>query len=97
MDSKLKKCPLCGGEAEVFLGDDWYVECKSCLANTTHYSVKADAIAAWNQRADAPMFTREELEAIGSLVFRAYPNGGIMSEVEHSILAKCEAALKGAK
>lgn len=44
--------------------------------------------------AHEPMFTREELKAIGSLVFRAYPNGGTMSEVEHSILAKCEAALK---
>lgn len=66
---KLNQCPFCGGEAEVYLGDDWYVECKSCLANTTHYSFESEAIAAWNQRVDhisqsvkivEPMFTREE-------------------------------------
>lgn len=104
MKNKLKKCPFCGGEAEVYLGDDWYVECKSCLANTTHYSFESEAIAAWNQRVDhisqsvkivEPIFTREEIEAIRRMFNERYPRARELSEIDQCIIAKCDALLEG--
>lgn len=101
---KLNQCPFCGGEAEAYLGDDWYVECKSCLANTTHYSVESEAIAAWNQRVDhisqsvkmvEPIFTREEIEAIKRMFSERYPRARELPEIDQCIIAKCDALLKG--
>nr|DAR29687.1 MAG TPA: restriction alleviation protein [Caudoviricetes sp.] len=93
MKNKLKKCPFCGGEAHVFENEtqkEYYVRCRKCYARTDVYRVsKADAIAAWNQRAVEPTFTREELEFIIALC-NEYEVGECPS-----ILRKCAAALKG--
>lgn len=98
---KLNQCPFCGGEAEVYLGDDWYVECKSCLANTTHYSVESEAIAAWNQRVDhisqsvklvEPIFTRDEL----AIILKAAEAGLFGYNIPNvDIGGKCDARLEG--
>ena len=61
MDSELKPCPFCGGDAEinrVDIGgypknDPWQVRCKdwsSCEAFMER-TTEAEAIAAWNRRA----------------------------------------------
>lgn len=58
---ELKKCPFCGGEAEVSFyksTESWYVECAlskgSCatIPCTYPYSTKEEAIEAWNRRAE---------------------------------------------
>ena len=57
---QLKKCPFCGGEADVFkasdLGDfSWNsdrftVKCRSCFCGTGLYSDSERAIEMWNTR-----------------------------------------------
>jgi Lar family restriction alleviation protein len=48
---KLKKCPFCGGEAEL---DLFYktplVQCKDCGVESAMYDNKQQAIDAWNKR-----------------------------------------------
>lgn len=51
----LKPCPFCGGEAETW--DDgalWHVICKSkdCAAMSSPCFTEADAVVAWNKRAE---------------------------------------------
>lgn len=66
--NKLKSCPFCGGEAEVFdynIKCDFYedkedefiapytVHCKrNCCFLGKDYETKEEAIEAWNRRAD---------------------------------------------
>ena len=58
MREVLKTCPFCGGEAEVMNGcacyepDDYWIRCKKCEAETRIYDSEAEAIAAWNRRAN---------------------------------------------
>lgn len=58
---KLKPCPFCGGEAEIYGGliDGYGVQCLSCFSSTTEFEgVRGDyedtaipkAITAWNTR-----------------------------------------------
>lgn len=51
----LKPCPFCGGEAWVIqiLEDLYAVECRKCWTRTgTYQPTKAEAIEAWNRRAE---------------------------------------------
>lgn len=51
--SELKRCPFCGGEAELLKGQceiDNYVMCLECRSKTKLYNTKASAIKAWNTR-----------------------------------------------
>lgn len=52
----LKRCPFCGGEAELSRGlhnyDAWGVWCPTCKVSTgAYYLKKDDAAAVWNKRA----------------------------------------------
>lgn len=59
MASELKRCPFCGGEAELYHAEAtncWYVYCKDetgCSASIDKgfFNSKEEAIAAWNRRA----------------------------------------------
>ena len=49
--TELKKCPFCGGEAE--LVTKWTmccVSCANCFAWTECFDNEAEAIEAWNSR-----------------------------------------------
>ena len=50
--SDLRKCPFCGGEAEMFrtLSWEWFVECKSCRCRTVLEPSSKDAEKKWNRR-----------------------------------------------
>ena len=61
MSNELKPCPFCGGEADLehyTVGswddpeDRYDVNCLSCLASIESKSTEAEAIEAWNRRAD---------------------------------------------
>ena len=49
---ELKRCPFCGGEAEVYTEEDewWHVRCSDCWAQTDGHDTEIGAIDAWNQR-----------------------------------------------
>ena len=49
---KLKRCPFCGGQAEVrkFTSTMIFVQCKNCLAGSTAFPTDEEAVTAWNKR-----------------------------------------------
>ena len=59
--SELKPCPFCGGEAMVFGYHDvfWEAECLRCHGAAGNYETKAEAIDAWNTRADSIVRCRD--------------------------------------
>lgn len=50
MRDELKRCPFCGGEAEVDGFPLRYVRCKECGAETGAFDSEEEAIKAWNKR-----------------------------------------------
>ncbi len=61
MSNNLLPCPFCGGETELDAGetlDDhvvkltYYVFCYGCFVQSAKFPSEAEAIAAWNRRAD---------------------------------------------
>jgi len=65
--SELKPCPFCGGEAVVMIDGrsgkwtfhhDGKPNCPAAYAHYASYETEAEAIAAWNTRAEAPSFVR---------------------------------------
>ena len=47
---ELKKCPFCGGEAEIAGYKIFWVICKECTAETKSFDTREEAIEAWNRR-----------------------------------------------
>lgn len=59
--TELLPCPFCGGEAEIHPSDDWdvnltgatyFIWCDKCETRGDYYNTEAEAIAAWNTRAE---------------------------------------------
>ena len=52
MASELKPCPFCGCNAIVEGYSNWWVRCECCLVETRTFKTEAEAIEAWNRRAE---------------------------------------------
>ena len=52
MSSELLPCPFCGGKAEIAHSRNYYVWCDKCETRGDWYSTEAEAIKAWNTRAE---------------------------------------------
>ena len=54
--SDLKPCPFCGGEAQTYCVDMWWVshacDCLGKYVGTKEHQTETEAIAAWNARAE---------------------------------------------
>ena len=53
--SELKPCPFCGGEAHAYRNHLWHVGCERALngcVTMSAFVTEADAINAWNTRAE---------------------------------------------
>ena len=62
MADRLKPCPFCGGEVEVFEGyTGWYIEC-DCGNSTWACDTKEELVECWNTRKPMDRIV-EELEA----------------------------------
>ncbi|MBQ7216955.1 MAG: Lar family restriction alleviation protein [Synergistaceae bacterium] len=58
---KLESCPFCGSDnvSQVLMpGFSWIVGCNECGCRTSEYTHSADAVTAWNRRADQKDDTR---------------------------------------
>lgn len=98
MDEALKPCPFCGNDGSgpiehalhvSHTQNDWHpaydcysVQCDKCTVSMGYSDNEAEAIAAWNTRADAaPTPKADEVEAVGFAMWkaeadRAAPNVG---------------------
>lgn len=55
-EKQLKRCPFCGGPAEMFFKDWPYaktaVRCAKCMVETKGFGSAEDAVEAWNKRTE---------------------------------------------
>ena len=94
MSDELNPCPICGAHAKIkTLFDDFYIEIFEGRATRAIYATKQDAIDAWNRCCVQPTFTFRELYAIYE-VFTAPNPSRFLTDGYHSIVEKCELALK---
>ena len=73
MSEELKKCPFCGGEADLMtdeLGDSnsGTVMCMSCFAVSNTHDNWRDAILAWNTRTEPKPPSADVQEALDALL-----------------------------
>ena len=94
MGDKLKPCPFCGGMNLYYVAGRFYgVECSDCGAKVVGaFRTEEEVAEAWN-RCVQPSFTFRELYAIYE-VFTAPNPSRFLTDGYHSIVEKCELALK---
>ena len=95
MSEEIKKCPMCGGEADIFddaydeKRGDFYIMCCSCDLKTKNHFIETDAIKEWNKRTHDDLdkleqFCKERLinlETITNNTIHNYSNGIIYGEL----------------
>ena len=65
--TELLPCPFCGGEAEMLTAESMHggnlygVMCNCCAGRTDVFDTEAEAIAAWNARAERGTLTAEQV------------------------------------
>lgn len=61
--NELLPCPFCGGEAEMLTAESMHggnlygVMCDCCACRTDVYDTEAEAVAAWNTRAERTCYS----------------------------------------
>lgn len=71
--SELLPCPFCGGEAEMLTAESMHggymfgIMCNDCRSRGDVYDTEAEAIAAWNSRADYHGYEQAAIEAWESI------------------------------
>ena len=71
--SELLQCPFCGGEAETLTAESMHggylygIMCSDCRSRGDVYNTEAEAIAAWNSRADYHGYEQAAIEAWESI------------------------------
>lgn len=82
--TELKKCPHCGGEAEIYIQNKkWTIECKNCFCKISHYTMDSDEMTnAWNKRDGLSM---DEIRA----VLRQFANSAFEKDCQFSDEIPC--------
>ena len=78
--SELKRCPFCGGEAELACRDfgSWFVRCKKCFCKTPIFLTERFATISWNTRKPMKRIVErleEEYHEIDKSKKESYENG----------------------
>jgi hypothetical protein len=65
--TELRKCPFCGGKAEMYnyCLNEWYIGCGECSCDLGVFDTKAKAIEAWNKRVGDANKTIENVVTCG--------------------------------
>lgn len=95
-ETTLLPCPFCGGEAETWNGaGPWHVVCTKCGTVGSPCLTEAEAIAAWNTRAELGSGTcKITATATNNLMYPDYMTKWYELSCGHSLTLKGDEAPK---
>ena len=94
--TELLPCPFCGGEAETWDGAGlWHVVCAKCGTVGSPCLTEAEAIAAWNARAERGTLTAEQVFEVIERCVKFYEGGDYdAQEIADELNARAERTCK---